>query len=291
MPNAGGGRETLTLPFSDPELVYRLCALESASLRLRMEVTRFDGEDPLGVVIEEHGPAMLFAALKAPQMGFFNTVIGLRSEQALELDTIFATLRDHHIPLRAAALPGSMDSGLANALVDAGLRPVNWWSILYRLAERVEVPQFEGVTIEAAGPNDAMEFGSVCAAGFSIATDDEPGVIPTIARWVTDIPDFTCYLARCDGEPAAIGVLYCQDELGYLAAAATHPDFRGRGCQTALIAQRIRDAAERGCEVAVVHTGFATGSQRNQERAGFQLAATCQGWAEPRSDTAAGGDV
>ena len=55
---------------------------------------------------------------------------------------------------------------------------------------------------------------------------------------------------------------------------ATLPEYRGRGVQTALIAQRLHEAALAGCEYAVVSTNPGSGSQRNMERRGFRVAYT-----------------
>jgi hypothetical protein len=44
--------------------------------------------------------------------------------------------------------------------------------------------------------------------------------------------------------------------------------------QSALIARRLHEAAQAGCEYAVVSTLPGSGSQRNMERRGFQLAYT-----------------
>ena len=283
----------MSLPVVDAELVRRLGQVEAACIERRMRSTCLDGADPLGVVIEQHGPASVFAAVKAPEMGFFNQVIGLVPEQAEELDELLAIYRRHDIRPRVTCLPGSLDGPLAAALLQAGLRPTDWWSILYREATPVEVSLPRGVEIQRPGAAEAASFGRVFSEGFDVgATAEERAAAErVIGRWVTDVPDFECYLAYCDGQPAAIAVLYREDELGYLAAAATVPEFRGRGCQAALIAQRIRDAAEQGCTVAVVHTGFATASQRNQERADFRLAATCQTWRQPKPDEPAAGEV
>jgi len=288
MPRAGS--LTLPLPPSDPDLVRRLCRLETACLSRRLSATCANGADPLGAIIEDHGRATLFAAVLAPEMGFFNTVHGLEPEHADDLDTIFATPRRHGIRLRAIALPGSLDAALGCALVDAGLRPEEWWSILYREAASVAIPQFDGVRIDRAGPDEALDFARVCCAGFGIATDDGGGAMRSIARWVTDVTDFECYLARCDGQPAAIGVLYRGANWAICRGghAARVP---GTRLPDRLVARRVREAYEAGCDVAVVHTGFATGSQRNQERAGFRLAATCQTWAQPRPDSAPADEV
>jgi GNAT superfamily N-acetyltransferase len=59
-----------------------------------------------------------------------------------------------------------------------------------------------------------------------------------------------------------------------LYADATHPFFRRRGVQAALIAARLRAGAERGCDLATAGTLPGTVSQRNYERLGFQVAYT-----------------
>jgi N-acetylglutamate synthase-like GNAT family acetyltransferase len=86
------------------------------------------------------------------------------------------------------------------------------------------------------------------------------------------------YLARVDGVPAGSAALTVGGGLGYLANAATAPEMRGRGCQTALLARRIADAAAAGCDEVVSLAEFGSGSQRNLERAGLRVAFTQAVW-------------
>ena len=71
-----------------------------------------------------------------------------------------------------------------------------------------------------------------------------------------------------------------------LFGTATLPGFRRRGVQTALIRQRLWEAAQSGCEYAVVSTMPGSGSQRNMERRGFRVAYTklvmVRSWPETR---------
>jgi len=46
---------------------------------------------------------------------------------------------------------------------------------------------------------------------------------------------------------------------------------RGRGFQSALIAERLRQAARNGCDLAMASVLPGSLSHRNYERAGFQL--------------------
>jgi GNAT superfamily N-acetyltransferase len=60
--------------------------------------------------------------------------------------------------------------------------------------------------------------------------------------------------------------------------SATLPEARGRGAQSALIARRWRDAAERGCRTIITQTAYGGTSQNNMERAGMRLAHTFGIW-------------
>jgi GNAT superfamily N-acetyltransferase len=56
-----------------------------------------------------------------------------------------------------------------------------------------------------------------------------------------------------------------------LAGAATLPEHRRQGVQTALLRYRLFDAARRGCDVAVVTTQPGSKSTENAQRFGFAL--------------------
>ncbi len=80
------------------------------------------------------------------------------------------------------------------------------------------------------------------------------------------------YLAFVDGKPAAGGGMGVRDGLVSLFGAATVPEFRNRGVQTAMIRRRIADAP--GCDLARTCTRPGTTSQRNAERLGFRVVYT-----------------
>jgi hypothetical protein len=83
--------------------------------------------------------------------------------------------------------------------------------------------------------------------------------------------------AEADAEQLAAGLDW---------AASTGVDWRG--CQTALLRRRIRDAAAAGCETLLVETGERTGdrpsaSYRNILRAGFREAYVRPNWVVHRA--------
>jgi GNAT superfamily N-acetyltransferase len=56
-----------------------------------------------------------------------------------------------------------------------------------------------------------------------------------------------------------------------LTGAATAPEHRRRGVQTALLSARLADAAAAGCDIAVIVTQPGSKSQQNAQRQGFDL--------------------
>ena len=60
--------------------------------------------------------------------------------------------------------------------------------------------------------------------------------------------------------PVATGAFYLAGDLAWIDFAATMEGTRGMGAQSALVARRIRDAAELGCKGFVVETAEPTPS-------------------------------
>lgn len=85
------------------------------------------------------------------------------------------------------------------------------------------------------------------------------------------VPGFRRYLARVDGVAAGAAGMREFEGVAQLCGAATLPAFRRRGVQAALLHARLRDAARRGCDLAVVTTAPGSPSQQNAQRRGFAL--------------------
>lgn len=90
-------------------------------------------------------------------------------------------------------------------------------------------------------------------------------------------PGWHHYLAFDGAQAVACGSLYIQNEYGWLGWAFTMPAYRRQGAQTALLMQRIRDAAMCGCRWLFTETGEETSdnpnsSYHNMLRTGFQTA-------------------
>lgn len=82
------------------------------------------------------------------------------------------------------------------------------------------------------------------------------------------------FLAFLDGQAVGGGALVVRDGLAMLAGAATLPEFRRRGVQTALSAARLKLARRQGCDLVVQGAQPGSASQRTAERLGLRPAYT-----------------
>ncbi len=127
----------------------------------------------------------------------------------------------------------------------------------------------DGVEILRATAADGPVFGRILAEGFEL-----PEWCSAMARNLPLLSTWYCYLALADGHPVGCAAMRVSDGVAQLGLAATLESARGRGCQSALLARRVRDAFELGCDVAALETGEQIDgrpsiSYRNILRAGF----------------------
>lgn len=112
---------------------------------------------------------------------------------------------------------------------------------------------------------DADAWAALSARGFGPGSED-------VMRVVAHAAGTRRFVATLDGTPAGAGALGVTGDVGALYGMSTVPDVRRRGVQAALLAARLRAAAQAGATLATVFTTPGTGSERNITRAGFTLA-------------------
>jgi ribosomal protein S18 acetylase RimI-like enzyme len=141
---------------------------------------------------------------------------------------------------------------------------------------RLSLP--DGVHVaEAAEPGPAWM--DTMAGGFMTPdVYDGPPSHDVIPREVFDnifgdaaAAGFVRYLARRGDAVAGAATFRTQDRVAQLCGAATLPEHRRHGVQTALLRHRLNEGARLGCDVAIVTTAPGSTSQANVQKAGFSL--------------------
>ena len=128
-----------------------------------------------------------------------------------------------------------------------------------------------GFSIRRARPDDIHSLAALWSQGEPFQDKELILAKRTAAQFV---PEFPTYVTTVDGRTVAMASTFIHEDVAWLGNATTDTQYQGRGIQLAMLAHRIRDAAQMGCTLAVTDTGFDTISHRNVERAGFMFAYT-----------------
>ena len=217
-----------------------------------------------------------------------NKVVGLGFEDEVEersLDDIEEMWRARGEPVRVE-LSTLARPEVGTTLTRRGYRLLGFEHVLGLLLSaqdtdarsRASLARVPGLTIEAAGPEHRATWIDVAVTGFlhmdgSGAAIDETfqrEALHDVVSAAVSAGGVDRFLARIDGEAAAAASLRIEGGIAQLCGAATLPQFRRRGIQTALLTARLRHAGHAGCELAVVTTAPGSKSQTNAQRQGFE---------------------
>ena len=211
-----------------------------------------------------------------------NKVAGLGFEGPLDEDglaTVERAFAERGTPVQAE-VSSLGDPAVVRRLTGRGYRLQGFENVLGRsLPASPRAPLPEGVTI---APSPVEELGTwidVVVTGF--ASPDAQGVVSeesyprdlveSVMADMASAEGFSRTLARRDGVPAGGASLRLSEGVAHLCGAATLPEHRRKGVQSALLWARLEIAAGAGCDTAVVITQPGSKSQENVQRQGFHL--------------------
>lgn len=101
-----------------------------------------------------------------------------------------------------------------------------------------------------------LEHGDAFAAIAAPAFDMLPASKPVVAL-LPGVPGQRAFMSFDGDRPAGTGAVFVDGDVAALDWGATHPDFRRRGGQSAVLAARIRFALQQGCNGIYTMTGEA----------------------------------
>lgn len=227
----------------------------------------------LGLSLRRDGMATVFQATGAPVWSF-NRIVGLGLDRPAERDWVDAQLHrfvesgaPHGVGLCPAARPAEIPAWLE----ERGLRRT---TVLAKMMRSTDDPPTGGgdVTIRPVGREDADRFAHAATRGF--------GMPEVFGEWFASLPGrrgWRLYLALHAGEAVGTGAFFVSGEVAWLGFGSTVPEHRGRGVHRAVMARRMRDAADLGCRWLCTETNLAEGDEptpslNNMKRLGFELA-------------------
>jgi GNAT superfamily N-acetyltransferase len=211
-----------------------------------------------------------------------NKVAGLGFAGAVDEDAIDAVERayaERACPVQVE-LSCLADPSIGALLTRRGYVLVGFENVLARpLPVDEEASPTDGTVVSPSGADELATWLDVVVTGFD--SPDAQGVpshehysretAETVIGDMAAVPGLVRYLARRDGVVAGGASLRLAEGVAQLCGAATLPEHRRHGVQTALLAARLGAAARAGCDVAVVTTQPGSKSQENAQRRGFEL--------------------
>ena len=264
--------------FAGTDLVARLEREEAALVRAGAEAARARQPGVGCLVVPLAGGLAAWAGDGSP----LNKVAGLgfeglpRTEELAAIEFAFA---QRATPVRVE-LASLASPELAALLSSRGYRFVGFENVLgLALADRAPAATTAGVEVTESTPDEFSGWLDVVVTGF--AHPDEQGV-PTDEEFPRDVLEsvmtdlagghgFSRYVARRGGALAGGASLRMGGGVAQLCGAATLPEHRRQGVQSALLDARLDLARRAGCDIAVVTTQPGSKSQQNVERQGFRL--------------------
>jgi GNAT superfamily N-acetyltransferase len=224
----------------------------------------------LGLSVEPIGPARLISSTRLESM-LFNRALGLDSSDPGAVRRAVRHFDGRGIDRYMLHL--EPEAEVESELRGYGLeRYHRSWDKFLRDATVPPPVIATSLALRRATRADATRCGELVAAVFETGAASAPLWAGVIER-----PRWHVFVA-CEGDyPVAVGGLFADGDLGYVAFAVTDPAYRGRGAQGALMVRRIREAADLGCRWLTTETGEPVAgepspSRNNMLRCGFELA-------------------
>jgi GNAT superfamily N-acetyltransferase len=227
--------------------------------------------------------ALAVVAAKIPDTQF-NRAFGFGVDAPAgerELDDVIAYMRAAAAP-RWWLQPPPEARDLIAAIEARGFKasPRPWAKLARDLtAPLAKVESTLSIAVIGAEQGDA--FSAIACAGF--------GAPPILGAWFKALigrRHWRLYLASDGATPISVAALWCDGEAGWYGIAATDPNARGRGGQSAVLARLMRDCRADGARLLIAETGMkqpgaVSTSFDNMIRQGFAVAHARANYAPP----------
>lgn len=272
------------------DLRYDSAALEAVSKQFRADMWRTVCEDAvLECGIEERwfGPVQVTVFEALPDAPLLNNVLGAAEPGAVENGCLAAAIEwadsfevGYRVPV-AHRRPGT---AVAEAWLNHdGFEQGDGLVKYVRDASLPDSPGSPEITVWEIGQEEAHGETLVYAAEEALHLPPSASsllfALPIQERWRT-------FTAELDGEIVSFGAMLIEGGVAELGLDATLEDARGRGCNQALLRERILAAVEAGCHTLFAELG--TGEPeadatlgRNLLRAGFIPTYRSTNWRRP----------
>ena len=253
---------------------------EAIEADVMYEYGRCAPADALGVGLARIGGGVVVSMRYDPTR-YWSKALGFTGPVTADLiDEVLDFYRKQDNPHAVLQIaPDLLPPDWAEICAARGIRAGSEW---VKLAATIRdlPPAADGpLKVGRVGAEDAEEWAGVVTNAFGMTAAGLPRMLAATAG----NPRFQSYAVWAGDSIVAGANLFIAGDVASLNAAATAPEFRGRGAQTALIHARIEAARVAGCRVVVGETGKpapgeSNRSLNNMRRAGLQPCYPRRNW-------------
>jgi GNAT superfamily N-acetyltransferase len=262
--------------FADQALARRLEGAEAFACAQFAEARKRLFPESTSAWMKCAGATVVFDGVDAPTTQTFG--LGLYEELApAALDEIERFFLDRGAEVMHEVCPFAGAATL-DLLCARGYRPLEISSVLYRAVEPAAEAHPGNIRVRVIDPVEADLWSSISARGWASEHPEFEEFVREMGAVCAARQQSPCFLAEIDGTAGAAGALILHEGVALFGGAATVPELRRRGLQSALLHERMRYAAEHSCDLAMMVAEAGSNSQRNAERKGFRMAYTRLKW-------------
>jgi hypothetical protein len=268
------------LIFSDISLARRLERAEAHAGSRFVESRARLCPDSRAEWIEVAGAYAMYDGARSPITQTFGLGI-FQPVTETDLDRLEAFFRDRGAPVMHEVSPLA-DKSVVPLLNARGYKPLEFTSVMFlpiRGRSSVAPPQNQSVRARVIDGDEWEVWARTLVEGWREQVE-LADVMLDLGRVVGAAEDLLPFVAELDGKPIAAGALCIHNGVALLAGASTIPEARKQGAQLALLESRLRQAADSGCDLAMMCAEPGSASQRNAERQGFRIAYTRLKWTD-----------
>jgi GNAT superfamily N-acetyltransferase len=237
----------------------------------------------LGMAHDRVGGGVVLVMTRDPTGGYWSKALGFGVEEPFTADVVHEVLevyRAHDAPVATLQVaPQALPADWEDVCAREGLVRGSTWVKLLRDASPAAPAQTD-LRVGLVGSDDAARWAEVLLRGFGMPLGP---LVDMVASVVRPGSGFDAYAAWDGDALVASATLFVRGPVAAFCGAATLPEHRGRGAQSAFFAARVERARSLGCTHLSAETwkpeaGQHNPSLSNMERAGFDVAYDRTNW-------------
>jgi len=257
--------------------------IERAQQRFRRDIWNCAPDDAvqdMDVRSRRFGPVLATAFSALPRNKALNVIQGAAEPGAIDdghLAEAAEWMRSREVEYAVLVTSGRPGSEPARQwLQERGYEPGPVLSNQVGAAGAVKGPDAVGIEVRLMPAEEDEGLTYLLTEGLGL-----PDMVGILFFCLPCLPNWRCYSALLEGQPAACGSMLLEGGIAILGLDATLSRARRRGCHRALLRRRLRDAAEGGCDIVVATAPSDPGSSpllHSLQSLGFTEASQTVAW-------------